>query len=225
MTLDIPLGNMRPEADQLPGSCKNWLPVGRWVDVSNESLGVTWITQDAPLVEIGEISATMLGSQRDPSVWRKHIDETQTFYSWVMNNHWGTNYLAYQEGPTTFRYALRPHRKHDASAASRLAIALSEPLLSRPSDSVSQESESLLRIEPAEVIAITLKPSEDRKAWIVRLFESSGQPRSAKLTWAASQAVQSWRSNLAEEKLEPVRNEVHLDGWELLTLRVEKKAP
>jgi hypothetical protein len=225
MTLDIPLGNMRPEADQLPGSCKNWLPVGRWVDVSNESLGVTWITQDAPLVEIGEISATMLGSQRDPSVWRKHIDETQTFYSWVMNNHWGTNYLAYQEGPTTFRYALRPHRKHDASAASRLAIALSEPLLSRPSDSVSQESESLLRIEPAEVIAITLKPSEDRKAWIVRLFESSGQPRSAKLTWAASQAVQSWRSNLAEEKLGPIGNEVHLDGWELLTLRVEKKAP
>jgi alpha-mannosidase len=222
MILEIPLGNMRPEVDQLPGSCKNWLPVGRWVDVSNESLGVTWITQDAPLVEISEISATMLGSQRDPGVWRKHIDETQTFYSWVMNNHWGTNYLAYQEGPTTFRYALRLHHKQDASAASRLAIALSEPLLSLPSEPDSG-SESLVRIEPAEVIAITLKPSDDRKAWIVRLFEASGQPRTAKLTWAASQAVQIWRSNLTEQKLEPVGSEVHLDGWELVTLRAEKK--
>jgi alpha-mannosidase len=137
-------------------------------------------------------------------------------------NHWGTNYRAYQEGLTTFRYALRPHRKHDASAASRLAIALSEPLLSLPQDSVRQESGSLFRIEPAEVIVITLKPSEDRKAWIIRLFEASGSPRSAKLTWAASQSVRSWRSNLAEEKLESIENEIRLDGWELVTLRVEK---
>jgi hypothetical protein len=43
--------------------------------------------------------STMLGSQKIPAVWRQHIEPTQTFYSWVMNNHWGTNYLAYQSGP------------------------------------------------------------------------------------------------------------------------------
>ncbi len=132
MSMDIALGSMRPEIDQLPGSCKNWLPVGRWIDVSNPQMGVTWITQDAPLVEIGSVSATMLGSQRNPSVWRKQIEPTQTFYSWVMNNHWGTNYRAYQQGPVSFRYALRPHRGYDAAAASRLAIGLSQPLLAKP---------------------------------------------------------------------------------------------
>ncbi len=55
---------MQPEIDQLPGSRKNWLPVGRWIDVSNESFGVTWATLDAPLVEVGGITATMLGSQK-----------------------------------------------------------------------------------------------------------------------------------------------------------------
>ena len=107
--VDVPLAVMRPEIDQLPGSCKNWLPVGRWIDVANAEYGVTCATLDAPLVEIGSLSATMLGSQTHPEIWRKHIEPTQTFYSWIMNNHWGTNYLAYQDGPVEFRYAFRPH--------------------------------------------------------------------------------------------------------------------
>src|SRR6185312_8848713 len=131
MRMDIPLAEMRPEADQLPGASKNWLPVGRWIDVSNAQHGVTWVTLDAPLVEIGAVSANLLGSQRDTKVWREHIAPTQKFYSWVMNNHWGTNYRAYQEGVVAFRYALRPHSGYDAAAANRFSIGLSQPLLAR----------------------------------------------------------------------------------------------
>jgi alpha-mannosidase len=195
MTMDIALGSMQTEIDQLPGSCKNWLPVGRWIDISNQDIGVTWVTQDAPLVEIGAISATMLGSQKDPSVWRKHIESTQAFYSWVMNNHWGTNYRAYQQGPVTFRYALQPHREHKAAASSRLAIGLSQPLLATAAANPDQASSSLLRIEPSDVLALTLKPSEDGAAWIVRLFGASGEPRKAKLTWASPLVGQAWKSN------------------------------
>ena len=223
MSIDIALGNMRPELDQLPGSCKNWLPVGRWMDVSNEEIGVTWVTQDAPLVEIGSISATMLGSQRDPSVWRKHIEPAQTFFSWVMNNHWGTNYRAYQEGPVTFRYAIQLHRKHNAATASRLAIAFSEPLLPVSTASPENTYMSLLKIEPSDVLALTLKPSEDGKAWIVRLFGASGQSRIAKLTWLSSHVGKSWKSNLAEDEVEIIGDEVAVDGWELVTVRVEKE--
>jgi alpha-mannosidase len=224
MSMDIALGNMQPEVDQLPGSCKNWLPVGRWIDVSNQDMGVTWVTQDAPLTEIGSISATMLGSQRDPNVWRKHIEPTQTFYSWVINNHWGTNYRAYQEGPVTFRYAIRPHGRHDAAAASRFAIGLSQPLMVKPTASHTNLLTPLLKIEPADVLAITLKPSEDRSAWIVRLFGASGESRTAKLDWGAATSVKSWISNLAEEKLRPADDPIQVDGWDLVTLRVEKSS-
>jgi alpha-mannosidase len=228
MSMDIPLGNMQPEVDQLPGSCKNWLPVGRWIDVSNQDLGVTWVTRDAPLTEIGSISATMLGSQRDPNIWRKHIEPTQTFYSWVMNNHWGTNYRAYQEGPVMFGYAIRPHGRHDAAAASRFAIGLSQPLIVKPAASHTNLLTPLLKIEPADVLAMTLKPSEDRSAWIVRLFGASGEPRTVKLDWGAAtsvkSSVKSWIGNLAEEKLEPADDPVHVDGWGLVTLRVEKSS-
>jgi alpha-mannosidase len=222
MSMDIALGNMQPEVDQLPGSCKNWLPVGRWIDVANQEYGITWATLDAPLVEIGSISATMLGSQRDPTVWRKHIEPTQTFYSWVMNNHWGTNYRAYQEGPVEFRYALRPHQGHDAAAASRFAIGLSQPLVATRSSNRPLPSGSLLRVEPADVLALALKPSDDGKAFIVRLFGASGDARNARLTWSSPNMGKTWQSNLAEEQLAPALAEIPVPGWELVTLRVDR---
>ena len=222
MRMDVPLAVMQPEKDQLPGSCKNWLPVGSWIDVSNASEGVTWVTLGAPLIEIGEISATMLGSQKDPNVWRKHIDATQEVYSWVMNNHWGTNYRAYQEGPVEFLYVLRPHAGYDAAAADRLAVTFTQPLVVAPA-STSAPMESLLHVEPSDVSVVALKPSDDGKAWIVRLFGVSGQPREAKLNWSPHHvAGKTWRSNLAEEQLEPMNETIPLAGWELITLRVER---
>ncbi|HTF70522.1 MAG TPA: glycosyl hydrolase-related protein, partial [Edaphobacter sp.] len=158
----------------------------------------------------------------NPNVWRKRIEPTQTFFSWVMNNHWGTNYRAYQEGPVTFRYALRPHSRYDAAAATRLAIGLSEPLQARAVSPSAKPIDSCLSIEPSDVLALTFKPSEDRAAWIVRLFGASGERRTAKLKWLRSGEAKLWLSNLAEEKLEPIGSEFELAGWDLLTIRVEE---
>jgi alpha-mannosidase len=140
-----------------------------------------------------------------------------------MNNHWGTNYRAYQEGPVEFRYALRPHQGYDAAAASRFAIGLTQPLLATRSSNRELPSNSFLRVEPADVLVLTLKPSEDGKAWIVRLFGASGETRKATLTWSSSAiAGKTFQSNLAEEQLGPVPGEVAVVGWELVTLRVER---
>ena len=49
-----------------------------------------------------------------------------------MNNHWFTNYNAYQDGPTTFRYRLLPHRQYDQIAAQRFGIESSQPLVVMP---------------------------------------------------------------------------------------------
>jgi alpha-mannosidase len=222
MSVDIPFAQMQPETDQLPGSCKNWLPVGRWIDVSHEELGVTWATLDAPLVEIGGITATKLNSQTNPDVWLRHLDPSQTFYSWAMNNHWGTNYRAWQEGPVTFRYALRPHRVPDPAQASRFAIALTQPLLAMPAGRTSPPT-PLLRVEPADVLVEALKPSEDGNAWIVRLFGASGKRHAATLHWSsAAGAGKTWLSNLAEDALVPVDHEIAVDGWDLVTVRIER---
>jgi alpha-mannosidase len=218
--IDVPLAVMRPESDQLPGSCKNWLPVGRWIDVANAEYGVTCATLDAPLVEIGYLSATMLGSQTHPEIWRKHIEPTQTFYSWVMNNHWGTNYRAYQDGLVEFRYGLRPHSGYDPAAASRFAIGMSQPLVFSAHGRRSPKAMKL-RIDKDDVLLQECKPSADGKAWIVRLFGASGEHRRVTLTWTDDTPVKIWRSDLGEQPLEQLGTQVGVPAWELVTLRIE----
>jgi alpha-mannosidase len=218
--IDVPLAVERPENDQLPGSCKNWLPLGRWIDVANANYGVTCAAVDAPLIEIGSVSATMLGSQTHPEIWRKHIEPTQTFYSWVMNNHWGTNYRAYQDGLVEFRYALRPHNGYDPAAASRFAIGMSQPLVSSAHGQRSPMTLKL-RIDQKDVLLQECKRSADGNAWIVRLFGASGENRRASLTWTDNTPIKVWRSDLREQPLEQLGSQVDVPAWELLTLRIE----
>jgi len=218
--IDVPLAVMRPEIDQLPGSCKNWLPVGRWIDVANAGYGVTCATLDAPLVEIGSLSATMLGSQTHPEIWRKHIAPTQKFYSWVINNHWGTNYRAYQDGLIEFRYALRLHAGYDPAAASRFAIGMSQPFVS--SNRGQRSPMALrLRIDQKDVLLQESKRSADGTAWIVRLFGAAEETRKTSLTWADETPIKIWRSNIREQPLERLGTQVEVPAWGLVTLRIE----
>jgi alpha-mannosidase len=218
--IDVPLAVMRPEVDQLPGSCKNWFPVGRWIDVANAEYGVTCATLDAPLVEIGSLSAAMLGSQTHPEIWLKHIEPTRKFYSWIMNNHWGTNYRAYQEGPVEFRYALRLHGGYEPAAAARFATGVSQPLV------VSYQGQRSriglkLRIDKDDVFVQECKRSADGNAWIIRLFGAAGEDRTAGLTWTDGSPIKIWRSNLREQQLEQLPTQVRVPAWGLVTLRIE----
>jgi hypothetical protein len=131
MRMDTPWAVVRPEADQLPGACKNYFTVQRWVDVSNADYGVTWATVDAPLIEVGAITCD---PRAEAVGWLKHIEPSTTLYSYVMNNYWETNYKAGQEGPTTFRYSIEPHRKFESGRAAQFGVERSQPLVVVPVD-------------------------------------------------------------------------------------------
>lgn len=220
MQLDIPMAVMQPEKDQIPGSCKNWLEVGSWADVSNNNMGITWVTLDAPLVEVGGITATLLGGQTNPTVWRKKIEPTQKLYSWAINNHWETNYRAYQDGIIRFRYALRPHQLFDAAAANRFATALTQPMVVTAATGTDY-NRPLLQLGTDKIQVLVLKPSEDGKAWIVTLFNPTAETQSATLQWSAP-VVKTSYSNTAEQALAPVNGAIQVAGRDVVTLRVER---
>ncbi len=221
MLMDLPLGAMRPEKDQMLSACKNWVTVGRWINVANKDFGVTWVTLDAPLVQVGGITARLLNSQTNPDVWRKTIEPTQKLYSWAMNNHWGTNYRAYQEGMTVFRFILRPFRHTTPDETTRFATGFSQPLLAVAASGSQPRSTPLVRVEPAGVLVTGFKPSDDGQAWIVRLFGASGQDCKAALTWARPRPGKIYRSDTSEKPLERVRGAIKVPAWGLVTLRVE----
>jgi len=221
MRMDVPWAVVRPEADQLPGACKNYFTVGRWVDVSNGDYGVTWATVDAPLVEVGSITVDVLPSVFEPDNWIRHLEPTQTFYSYVMNNYWETNYKASQEGPVRFRYSIMPHGKYDPAAAARFGIERSQPLVVVPVDKSAPPARSLFRVEPESVIVSSLKPSEDRKAWMVRLFNTSDTPAKAMISWNPPAPKRVSTSSPFEEPGSELSGPIDLPGYGIATLRAE----
>ena len=179
------------------------------------------MTTDAPLIEAGELSATLLNSQTNPNVWRKKISRTQKFYSWVMNNHWGTNYRAYQEGPTVFRYVIRPHDKSAQPAeATRFATGFSQPLWVRRA-AAEAASAPMLTLSNHDIVVVGMKPSDDGKAVIVRLFGASGEKSSTRLEWGGAKPAAIYLSDTSEKAIEKVRGSVSVPGYGLVTLRAE----
>ncbi len=221
LRLELPFGVIRPDRDLIPSACKNWFTVGRWADVSNRDHGIAWVTLDAPLVEVGGITATLVGSQSNPDVWRKKVEPTRRLYSWAMNNHWGTNYRAYQDGPVTFRFALRPHGPFDAAENTRLAVGLSQPLIVVPRRSAPASAVPRFQVEPSGVVVTGLKRSRDGRALIVRLYGASGGTSKASLKWSEPLPVTVTLSDTSERPGPPVRGAVEVPGYGLVTLRAE----
>ena len=220
MRMDIPWAVIRPELDQLPGACKNYFTVGRWVDVSNNDIGLTCAIVDSPLVEVGSISVDV-ASPFQADAWIRHLKPTQTFYSYVMNNYWETNYKASQEGPTTFRYSLEPHGPFDRAAAVRFGIEQSRPLVVVPADRQTPLRPSMLRVEPDEVIVTSLKPSMSGRALMVRLLNVGDMPVKARVIWNDPIPKRVTNSSPFEEPGEPIGDRIELPPSGIVTLRAE----
>ena len=218
--MDVGWAAVRPELDQIPAACKNWFSVQRWVDISNDRFGVTWSPVDAPLVEIGGITANLIGSQTNPDVWIQHLQPSQTIYSWVMNNHWHTNYRAEQEGPTVFRFAIRPHKGFVPEDAARFGVACSQPLIVAPASGPAS-SKPRFELSSDKVAVTAFKPSDDGKAWIVRLFGASGKAEKVKLAWASPAPQQVWLSDTSEKPRGKAASSIEVPGWGIVTLRAE----
>jgi alpha-mannosidase len=221
LRMEAPWAVVQPNEDQLQGSCRNWFTVQRWVDVSGPDYGITWAPLDAPLMEIGGLTANLLGSVAFKE-WMTNALESQTIYSWAQNNHWHTNYKIDQPGVTTFRYILRPHRHgYSAAESARFGIETTRPLLVASAAADQPALRSLLKLSSPEVLIETLKVSQDGKALMVRLFGVSGRDVALDLKWEGVKPASVWLSDLTEKPLKEVEKRLAVPAYDVVTLRAE----
>jgi len=221
--METPWAVVRPNIDQLPGACRNWFTVQRWVDVSNADFGVTWAPVDAPLVEVGGMTANLMGSVGYDEWLSAAIDST-TLYSWAQNNHWFTNYKADQPGVTTFRYVLRVHEGgYSAAESARLGVETSRPLMVGPALGNTVPGTSFLSVSAPDVLVETLKLSEDGRAWIVRLFGVGGVDRSVNLRWGGTKPRALSLTDLTEQPGRKLGRRVQVPAYGIVSLRAEMR--
>ncbi|MGC1649202.1 MAG: glycoside hydrolase family 38 C-terminal domain-containing protein [Candidatus Sulfotelmatobacter sp.] len=170
---DVADGVVRPEADQLAGACKNFFSVQSWVDISNRDYGVTWATINAPLIEIGGITAEQ--------PWMKSIQPSSLFYSYVMNNYWHTNYKADQEGSVTFSYSVLPHAAFRASDAAKFGAERRQPLIVAPASPWPQQLSAVLQLSSPDVLVPSIQPVDGGRSWLVYFYNPTESAQKATL--------------------------------------------
>ncbi len=145
---DVPWGVMELEGDQWPEANRNWLAMQRWVNVSDDDANITICSMNAPVFEVGDLTANIIGSSGN---WLGSIHKTPCIWSWVMNNHWHTNFALSQEGETMFRYALKPGSgRMDKAAANRFARSQTRALVTCPvKEDFSMEMPFMLKMDPS----------------------------------------------------------------------------
>lgn len=209
---DLGFAVCRAEEDQLPGACRNYITVENWVDVSNRRYGITWVSPDAPIIEVGQIStdAPVVG-------WTETLQPTQTFYSYVMNNYWETNYKASQDGEFVFRYILLPHAGFDAVQSERRAIEERQPLIAIPCGPDARAVRLFPQWDHPSVNLMNIRSSPDGKGICLTLFNSSLQQASVEPRMLGQKVH---RSDLDGNTLDKIHGEILIPGMGLRNLVV-----
>ncbi|MEQ9032311.1 MAG: glycoside hydrolase family 38 C-terminal domain-containing protein, partial [Aggregatilineales bacterium] len=192
---EVPGAIVEADTQQLINACRDYYAVQHWVDVSNTQHGATLATPDVPLVHIG-------GFNNHKHQTTLEIEQP-LLVSWIMNNHWWTNFKRDQSGWTRARYRLFLHdQPFDPVIATRFGMeAAIKPLLSPLIDRMPgfesrttsvpihlEEEASLLSLTPDNVSIIGFQITGDEI--LIRLQEISGQQTDYTLALKGAETIQ-----------------------------------
>jgi len=217
-TLDLNGIPAKPNDDQLDGAAKDWYPLQRWVDVSDDKRGVTVVPLDAPLVHLGGITT---------GAWARTLNpEGPTIMSWAINNHWLVNFKASQGGEIPFRYRLTTHvGAVDVTSAARFAAeAVMPPVVLRDLAATGERTGQFFKIDPNAPVLVTAKPGEKR-GWVALRVQNLSRTKARPVITFSKMPIAARRGDPIEHlgaalALDGARLGVELDPLAISTVLV-----
>ena len=180
--VDAGYGSMKYLTNQLPGSNMDFLYARRWLDASTVNNGLQLILLEAPLFEPDSMIDERLLLNQSLKKWRIAGKPTSTWFSYVMNNYWYTNYKADQEGVAHFRYALRPHRMVNSSEMEKNAEAFTQPLISMPVKGEEALPSEMFGLTSSHIVVTSITPDGDGN-YLVRLYNPEPAEERTEFIW------------------------------------------
>ncbi|HEX8423704.1 MAG TPA: glycosyl hydrolase-related protein, partial [Pyrinomonadaceae bacterium] len=173
---EVQNGVVRPDRDMIPGAGLEWFSAQNWVSAGDEGAEVSITSTDSFLWTFGDIVRGTWPTEFKP--------KSSTIFSYVLNNYWGTNYIAAQGGDFTFRYALTSAPKLDAAAMSRMGWEQTTPLertLVKSQDKAAPAVNplpasrmSFLETNDPSVLLSAWKHAEEGEGMVLRFIELGG---------------------------------------------------
>jgi hypothetical protein len=227
---DSHLGWVNWDKDQLPGGCKEWLPVQSGILVTGSGAAVHVASPDIPLFCVGDVVRGR---------WPKEMDLTGgTVLSYVLNNYWHTNYLGLQGGEITFHYHLTSGAQIDKAEAYRRGWEARRPLYGhRMSFQDFRETQApygaasggtLAEVGGEHVVLSTIRPSRWSGGFLVRLQEVAGRDGNASVAIPGRRIARALVTDPLERSETPFAvapdgtlANVPIKAWGLATIRIE----
>lgn len=225
---DSQIGWVNWDQEQLPGGCKEWLPLQTGILVNGVDADVFIASPDIPLFCIGDV---VKGN------WPKELPLAGSrIFSYVLNNYWNTNYKASQGGEISFRYSITSGAEIKKEDAYRMGWEIRQPLYAhrisfqdfrKTKPPYNQKGQiTLANIDNENLALTTLKKAKWSDGWLLRLQEISGENQVTKILIPGKIITMAWKTDLLEKDLHPL--EVLPDGsinigvpaWGLTTLRI-----
>ncbi|MDE6316825.1 MAG: glycosyl hydrolase family 38 [Muribaculaceae bacterium] len=173
LMLDVPGGVIEAGVDQIPGSSNDWYTVQNFVAARNDSMQVIVVSPEIPLMHLGAIN---LGRYKAGA-----LPQSTNIYSWPMNNYWTTNFNADQMGEMEWTYQIsssdNPSTEYAITKATSERISpLCRVLPAAMHNTAdSYPSQSLLDIDPSNILLIKMTPLEGENALLLQLREIAGE--------------------------------------------------
>lgn len=219
--IDIPWGVMQPDKDQWKQGNRNWMAMQRWADISNDTHGVTWCSLDAPLMEYGGRFANNAMGWGNGGDWKYSLPEhSAEIYSWVMNNHWHTNFPQTQEGVVTFNYRMMPHEESDVATANRFGMEQAQPLVHVQAKNAA-DVKAPVAIDNANVVVSIIKDQGDGKSFVVRLRSLSDKEEAVTMTYPSSNPRAAYICDNCEEPSQSFDGTLTMPAYGMATLLIE----
>jgi hypothetical protein len=158
---------------------------------------------EAPLVEPQDLIDERRTINQSLKEWKTNGKPTSTWFSYVMNNYWHTNYKADQEGTSYYHYVLRPHGTADRSLTEKTAFEVCQPLLAFQTKAEAP-NKGLFSLTNSKIVVTCVIPSQG--GYIVRLFNPENSPQRTAFQWTSKKpvrvtAITSNNSSKGEELL------------------------
>jgi hypothetical protein len=182
--LDAGYGSMKYISDQLQGSNMDYVYARRWLDASKGEKGIQWMFLESPLVEPSNMIDERKTVNQSHKEWKKEGKPTATWFSYVMNNYWHTNYKADQEGVSNFRYVLRPHATFNSTESEKAAVEFTQPLLLFTIKDSVKLSDELFALTNDNLIVTSITPQKQNN-FLIRIYNPTPTEEQTSFVWKA----------------------------------------
>lgn len=213
LAFEVQGGTVGPGIDQLPGTASDWDGVQNFASLRSNNEQIVFTSPETPLMEFGDINT---------GKWQEvnQIDNPY-IYSYVLNNYWGTNFRAGQEGGLRWTYDLTSTSDTTIQFATNFGWGCRVPLTAmvRQGDGKSSvlESKSILNFDTNDLLLVFARPAWDGNGVVLCLRELNGKNTALNVSKLISSksSVNVYEVNSLEEKIRSLSGNVEFKPHEV----------